>query len=76
MTGTEILFAIYQERERQEALHPGQTCAYPIQSVTKTTILMEEVGEVARAVLENDNTQLRKELVEVAAVAVAWLESL
>lgn len=46
-------------------------------------ILMEEVGEVARAVLEaeqgqqnEDPVNLREELVQVAAVALNWLECL
>ena len=42
----------------------------------KVAVLTEEVGEVARAVLDGDKDQLRAELVQVAAVAVAWLESL
>ena len=40
-----------------------------------TTVLAEEFGEVARAVLENNPEELRRELVQVAAVCVAWLES-
>ena len=42
------------------------------------TILAEEFGEVAREVYENkeDTTSLQSELVQVAAVAVAWLEAL
>jgi hypothetical protein len=32
-------------------------------------------GEVARAVLDRSSENLRDELVQVAAVAVAWLES-
>lgn len=40
-------------------------------------ILMEEVGEVSRAILERKPMgELRKELVQVAAVAVAWLEAI
>lgn len=38
------------------------------------TVMMEEVGEVARAVLEDDKVNLEEELIQVAAVAVAWLE--
>ena len=38
-------------------------------------ILMEEVGEAAQAVIENKQwEEIRKELVQVAAVAVAWME--
>ena len=39
-------------------------------------ILSEEVGEVAKAILEEGAVELRKELVSVAAVAVAWVELL
>ena len=37
-------------------------------------ILIEEVGEVSKALLTGGD--LEAELVQVAAVAVAWLESL
>jgi NTP pyrophosphatase (non-canonical NTP hydrolase) len=40
------------------------------------TILQEEVGEVARAALEGRPLDYHKEMVQVAAVAVAALESL
>ena len=39
-------------------------------------VLAEECGEVARAVLDLDADATRTELVQVAAVAVAWLEAL
>ncbi len=38
------------------------------------TILMEEVGEVAEAILEGDDANYPVELVQVAAVCVAALE--
>lgn len=37
-------------------------------------ILTEEVGEVARAIIERDDAGLTLELVQIAAVVVAWLE--
>lgn len=37
------------------------------------TILSEEVGEAAKAVLEND-LALARELIQVIAVCVCWLE--
>ena len=37
-------------------------------------ILMEEVGEVAKAMLEGSGPDVLEELVQVAAVALAWLE--
>ena len=79
--------AIYQqidaERTRQRIkwapMHPwgvGDCSSEHVQPITKAAVLSEECGEVARAVLEQDTDQLRTELVQVAAVAVAWLESL
>jgi NTP pyrophosphatase (non-canonical NTP hydrolase) len=37
-------------------------------------VLVEEVGEVANAMLESDSPELVKELIQVAAVAVAMVE--
>lgn len=40
-------------------------------------ILMEEVGETAKAIIEGDaDSRVREELVQVAAVAVSWIECL
>jgi NTP pyrophosphatase (non-canonical NTP hydrolase) len=41
-----------------------------------TTLLTEEVGEVARAVLEEDKENLKAELLDVIQIACAWLEAL
>lgn len=71
---------IVEERFAQEAKfgETGETCANPaMDRGTKMFVLMEEVGEVARAVLEDEPVEdLRKELIQVAAVAAAWAESL
>lgn len=40
------------------------------------TILVEEVGEVANALLEGGRNELVSELLDVAQVVVAWLEVL
>jgi NTP pyrophosphatase (non-canonical NTP hydrolase) len=43
----------------------------------KAVVLSEECGEVSRAVLQSlPIDDLRAELVQVAAVAVAWLEGM
>ena len=39
-------------------------------------ILGEEVGEVANVLLNPFNSKLKSELVQVAAVAIAWLEQI
>jgi NTP pyrophosphatase (non-canonical NTP hydrolase) len=83
-----VLDEVTAERERQERLRDEgkfpHTCASRgLSYAEKYAILGEEVGEVARHVTEGvidvtrvDVTKLRKELIEVAAVAVAWAESL
>ncbi len=52
----------------------GDCSSSDVADIVKAAVLTEESGEVARAVL--DGNGLRTELVQVAAVAVAWLESL
>lgn len=73
---------ITAERERQQRLFPGQTClemAAQGRHEECLAILMEEVGEVARALNEHRYsgaplTEACTELVQVAAVALAWRE--
>lgn len=43
----------------------------------KLSVLLEEVGEVAKAINEDEGPErLREELVQVAAVAVKWVQTL
>lgn len=79
---------IYLERNRQERLKSlGKfpfTCAdVELGDISAGLILGEEYGEVCRAVLNASHlahdqyeTDLRAELVQVAAVTVAWIEKL
>lgn len=81
------LSAIVKERERQEQLKRWgefkHTCAdNEMSNGQRLAVLMEEIGEVARVLCEQDTSetperweQLRAELTQVAAVCVAWLES-
>lgn len=75
-----IFEAISNERARQDAKFgwPNRGLA-SVNDWKKLAILMEEVGEVSNALLEravgDDTTQhVRQELLQVAAVCVAWLE--
>ena len=77
MSGRErVLDHIRTERERQIAKYGD----HRRKAGTWTLILNEETGEVARAVLEcnpfveRDHQALYEELVQTAAVAVAWAE--
>jgi hypothetical protein len=83
-----IFRAILRERTRQEQLKAAgkflYTCADPnMLSSEKCLVLTEECGEVARACLNLQNFsrdygadlgKVREELVQVAAVCLAWLE--
>jgi hypothetical protein len=87
-----VLIAVEYERARQELIGSRKrsegvdwrSCADPAMSggdAMRFAVLGEEVGEVARALLEtsfgNDtDLHLREELVQVAAVAVAWVEAI
>jgi len=85
-----VQIAIHAECERQEKLFPGNTCAVPEMCPRKKLrVLVEELGEVAKAIdqieiaesrrslaLKEWRLELRSEITQVAAVAVAWLESL
>lgn len=54
----------------------GDCSSLAVAPLVKLAVLLEEVGEVARAILEHDGPdRVRAELVQVAAVAIAWLET-
>lgn len=84
MKRADIFAAIDAERLRQgekwnkpHAWGIGDCSSSAVGSSVKLMVLTEEVGEVARAVLDQHSIDaLRRELVEVAAVAVAWAEAL
>lgn len=87
----DMLALVLNERERQRQLFRARVHSFQVESpivdpLRKLRILVEEVGEVADAIdkLESRSSvpfdlrrdHLRDELVQVVAVAVAWLESL
>lgn len=81
MNREDALAAINAERERQAQLWAGPhdhgqgDCSSPaVPLMVKIAVLAEECGEVARAALDGDPDQMRTELVQVAAVALAILE--
>lgn len=74
---------IDRERESQaakwdgpHAWGAGDCSSAEVAPEVKVLVLSEECGEVSRAVLDRQPASLREELIQVAAVAVAWLEGL
>ena len=83
MTRNEAFALVVAERERQAAkwnqAHAwgwGDCSSSHVPQSIKAAVLTEECGEVARALLDEDKAALRAELVQVAAVAIAWLEGM
>ncbi len=70
----EIIFGeIKVELLRQDSLHGVNRDQTP---ETWLTILIEEVGEAAKSILEGDSVNYEKELIQIASVAVATLKAL
>lgn len=88
----DVFARIAAERSRQRELFgTGKIsfdCASPVPDANrKLRVLVEEIGEVAEVIDFHENAEsererkyqrdeLQKELVQVAAVTVAWLESM
>lgn len=67
-----VFFDVEAERQRQdEKWGPSEGRPVPTMAV-----LVEEVGEAAKAILEDDLPGLRDELVQVSAVAAAMVEGI
>jgi NTP pyrophosphatase (non-canonical NTP hydrolase) len=72
MTTCMVLGEVWSERQRQDDKWGQQNH----NAFVWTTILTEEVGEVAKEALDDNNQKkkMRAELLQVAAVAVAAVE--
>ena len=72
----DILGEIVDERERQNKKWDTSNWGnWNPPSGNKLGILVEEVGEVATALIDNEPIEnLRAELIQVAAVAMQWVE--
>lgn len=66
-----IIEAIYRERQRQDGKWGEQNHEAPMWKL----ILDEELGETAKSYLESNYSNYIGELIQSAAVIVAWLES-
>lgn len=73
-----ILEEIRRERKRQDRKWGADR---NLENTLWLTILVEEVGEVADTILEHYppktmSAALKAELIQIAAVAVAWIENI
>ena len=72
---TQVLADMVRERERQDQKYGVQEHS----DRSWLAILVEELGEAAAEVITNpgySERRLKWELIQVAAVAVAWIESI
>ncbi len=72
-------FDIHWERIKAWEKHGHED--YDMESVgwqhyLRLPVLVEEVGEVGKAIIEEGPEELRKELVQVAAMAAAWIDAI
>lgn len=72
----EVLKRVVAERDAQDFKWSREPGHWPLDDGMKLAVLGEEYGEVARAILEHDLEQLERELVQLVAVGVCWLEVL
>ena len=66
---------ILGERLRQDKKWGDKPGEWKCSAAIKLAVLAEEFGEVARGLLERNAKNVREELVQVAAVALKWLEA-
>lgn len=71
-----IFKAVQDERDRQDRKWGGVPGVDRRDDHTYPAVLTEEVGEACKAWLEREPMDLREELIQVAAVAIAWVEEL
>ena len=70
---------VHRERIRAHAKHADRSIeALDPSDPDWLAVLVEEVGEVAKAIIENgqNSGMTREELVQVAAVTCAWIEAI
>lgn len=71
----EIEGDVDDERARQDRTWGRSPHDWPAPAAVKLAVLAEEVGELAEDLTAGRHDPARAELIQVAAVAVAWLES-
>lgn len=73
----EALALVAEERRRQITKCGGKPGSWDVPDLQRLAVLLEEVGEVGKAISEHEALEdLEAELVQVAAVAVHWVEAI
>lgn len=68
-----VMAEIVAERKRQDEKHGAEQTGTDLEYLSW---LMEELGEVAKGLIDKDSdTDVNKEIVQVGALAVKWLEA-
>ena len=73
----DVFSDVNQEIQRQKDKYPTDSVSKigQVAEASPLSVLVEEVGEVARAINDGEPLeQVERELVQVAAVAFAWIE--
>ena len=71
-----VFVEIEKERHRQDQKWGRENVLWKSNPHVKMTVLTEEIGEAAMALNDGELEHLREELVQCAAVCVAWLEAI
>lgn len=76
MRKSKILEAIEKERARQDVLHPCFFSNDYEGDLKRLSVLMEEIGEIAKALNEMNDEEKVDEIIQATAVLFRWLEQL
>jgi NTP pyrophosphatase (non-canonical NTP hydrolase) len=71
-----IISDIMAERDRQDQKWGRQAGFWDNHDMVKLTVVTEEVGEIARAILNSDPKNLHEEIIQTMAVLMAWAETI
>jgi NTP pyrophosphatase (non-canonical NTP hydrolase) len=71
-----IISDIIAERDRQDQKWGRQAGFWDDHDMVKLTVVTEEVGEIAQAILKADPENLHEEIIQTMAVLMAWAETI
>ena len=75
MNREDAIQLVWNERDYQNEKWGREDGGWNDHILKKLAILTEEFGEVAKAINEEQWSEVKQELVDVAAVCISWLEA-